>query len=37
MPDQCLGLFKSNTVFGWIIFFGLIFSALWSLSFPFPM
>ncbi|MCQ0987836.1 4-hydroxybenzoate octaprenyltransferase [Jiella marina] len=34
--DQCLALFKSNTVFGWIIFFGLIFSALWSLSFPVP-
>ncbi|TFF25158.1 4-hydroxybenzoate octaprenyltransferase [Jiella endophytica] len=33
-PDQCLALFKSNTVFGWIIFFGLIFSALWSLSMP---
>ncbi|SJZ72300.1 4-hydroxybenzoate octaprenyltransferase [Consotaella salsifontis] len=32
--DQCLRLFKSNTVFGWIIFFGLIFSALWKLSFP---
>ncbi|MBO0661272.1 4-hydroxybenzoate octaprenyltransferase [Jiella sp. MQZ9-1] len=33
-PDQCLALFKSNTVFGWIIFFGLIFSGLWSLSMP---
>ena len=33
-PDQCLALFKSNTLFGWIIFFGLIFSALWSLSIP---
>ncbi|MEX6507049.1 4-hydroxybenzoate octaprenyltransferase [Jiella sp. M17.18] len=32
--DQCLALFKSNTLFGWILFFGLIFSALWSLSFP---
>ncbi|MEC5321913.1 4-hydroxybenzoate octaprenyltransferase [Aurantimonas sp. A3-2-R12] len=32
--DQCLRLFKSNTVFGWIIFFGLIFSSLWALSFP---
>ncbi|ORE97118.1 4-hydroxybenzoate octaprenyltransferase [Aurantimonas sp. 22II-16-19i] len=32
--DQCLALFKSNAVFGWIIFFGLIFSALWSLSMP---
>ena len=36
-PDQCLALFKSNTVFGWIIFFGLVFSALWSLSFPAPL
>ncbi|NDV85991.1 4-hydroxybenzoate octaprenyltransferase [Aurantimonas aggregata] len=33
-PDQCLKLFKSNTLFGWIVFFGLIFSALWALSFP---
>ncbi len=33
-PDQCLALFKSNSVFGWIIFFGLIFSALFSLSMP---
>ena len=35
-PDQCLGLFKSNTIFGWIVFFSLIVSALWSLSFPIP-
>lgn len=33
-PDQCLALFKSNTAFGWIVFFGLVFSALWTLSFP---
>ncbi|KQT88045.1 4-hydroxybenzoate octaprenyltransferase [Aurantimonas sp. Leaf443] len=33
-PDQCLKLFKSNGVFGWIVFLGLVFSALWSLSFP---
>ena len=33
-PDQCLSLFKSNNLFGWILFFGLVFSALWSLSFP---
>ncbi|WP_102959929.1 4-hydroxybenzoate octaprenyltransferase [Mangrovicella endophytica] len=33
-PDQCLMLFKSNSLFGWTIFFGLIFSALWALSFP---
>ncbi|MCQ8780697.1 4-hydroxybenzoate octaprenyltransferase [Mangrovibrevibacter kandeliae] len=32
--DQCLRLFKSNSLFGWILFFGLIFSALWQLSVP---
>ncbi|MCB8840018.1 4-hydroxybenzoate octaprenyltransferase [Aurantimonas sp. VKM B-3413] len=32
--DQCLDLFKSNSMFGWILFFGLVFSTLWSLSFP---
>lgn len=32
--DQCLRLFKSNSLFGWIIFCGLIASSLWSLSFP---
>ncbi|MBC8128730.1 MAG: 4-hydroxybenzoate octaprenyltransferase [Rhizobiaceae bacterium] len=34
-PDQCLMLFKSNSLFGWIVFFGLVVSALWGLSFPF--
>ena len=33
-PDQCLVLFKSNTSFGWIVFAGLIASALWALAFP---
>ncbi|WP_377946371.1 4-hydroxybenzoate octaprenyltransferase [Aureimonas populi] len=33
--EQCLKLFKSNALFGWIIFLGLVFSALWMLSFPF--
>ncbi|GGD07964.1 4-hydroxybenzoate octaprenyltransferase [Aureimonas glaciei] len=33
-PDQCLSLFKSNNLFGWILFFGLVFSGLWSLLFP---
>lgn len=33
-PDECLKLFKSNGLFGWIIFLGLIFSSLWMLSFP---
>ena len=32
--DQCLTLFKSNSIFGWIVFLGLVFSALWMLSFP---
>ncbi|MDY8108213.1 4-hydroxybenzoate octaprenyltransferase [Fulvimarina sp. 2208YS6-2-32] len=31
-PSECLRLFKSNSAFGWIIFFGLVFSALWSIS-----
>lgn len=35
-PDECLKLFKSNTRFGVIVFFGLVLSALWSLSFPLP-
>lgn len=33
-PDECLKLFKSNGLFGWIIFLGLVFSSLWMLSFP---
>lgn len=33
-PAECLKLFRSNGLFGWIIFFGFVFSALWSLSFP---
>ena len=28
-PDQCLRLFKSNNVVGWLIFAGLIGAALW--------
>ncbi|WP_185985541.1 4-hydroxybenzoate octaprenyltransferase [Aureimonas mangrovi] len=32
--EQCLALFKSNNLFGWIIFLGLIVSSLWMLSFP---
>lgn len=32
--EECLRLFKSNNLFGWIVFFGLIASALWSLMFP---
>ncbi len=35
-PDQCLRLFKSNGRFGWILFFGFLFSALWSLALPLP-
>ncbi len=33
-PDQCLTLFKSNSSFGWIVFSGLVASALWTLAFP---
>ncbi|WP_182085061.1 4-hydroxybenzoate octaprenyltransferase [Aureimonas sp. ME7] len=33
-PDECLKLFKSNSLFGWIVFLGLVFSSLWILSFP---
>lgn len=32
--DECLRLFKTNSLFGGIIFLGLIFSSLWMLSFP---
>ena len=32
--EQCLKLFKSNGLFGWIVFLGLVFSGLWTLSFP---
>lgn len=28
-PDQCLKLFKSNNLVGWLIFLGLIGGALW--------
>ncbi|MGH6760428.1 MAG: 4-hydroxybenzoate octaprenyltransferase [Phyllobacterium sp.] len=28
-PDQCLRLFKSNAIVGWLIFLGLLFGALW--------
>jgi 4-hydroxybenzoate polyprenyltransferase len=29
-PDQCLALFKSNTVVGWLIFLGLIGGGVWA-------
>lgn len=29
-PDQCLALFKSNTVVGWLIFLGLLGGAVWA-------
>ncbi|KQT54991.1 4-hydroxybenzoate octaprenyltransferase [Aureimonas sp. Leaf454] len=35
-PDQCIRLFRSNNRFGAIVFFGLVLSALWSLSVPLP-
>ena len=28
-PDQCLKLFKSNTIVGWLIFLGLIGGGIW--------
>ena len=28
-PDQCLRLFKSNNVVGWLIFLGLIGGGVW--------
>ncbi|PHL02256.1 4-hydroxybenzoate octaprenyltransferase [Brucella melitensis] len=28
-PDQCLRLFKSNNIVGWLIFLGLVFGTLW--------
>ena len=28
-PAQCLRLFKSNTVVGWLIFLGLVAGAAW--------
>ncbi len=33
--EACLALFRSNNLFGWILFIGLLASALWTLSFPF--
>lgn len=33
-PDQCLRLFKSNTVVGWLIFLGLIGGGLWMAAKP---
>lgn len=30
--DQCLALFKSNTVVGWLIFGGLVAGSLWMLA-----
>ncbi len=29
-PDQCLRLFKSNNVVGWLIFLGLIGGGAWT-------
>jgi len=28
-PDQCLRLFKSNSVVGWLIFLGLVGGGVW--------
>ncbi|MBB2970003.1 4-hydroxybenzoate octaprenyltransferase [Mesorhizobium sp. RMAD-H1] len=32
--DQCLRLFKSNNIVGWLIFLGLVFGALWVVLKP---
>jgi 4-hydroxybenzoate polyprenyltransferase len=29
-PDQCLRLFKSNGMVGWLIFLGLVGGGLWA-------
>jgi 4-hydroxybenzoate polyprenyltransferase len=29
-PDQCLKLFKSNSVVGWLIFLGLLGGGAWA-------
>jgi len=29
-PDQCLSLFKSNSIVGWLIFIGLLAGGLWA-------
>jgi 4-hydroxybenzoate polyprenyltransferase len=33
-PDQCLRLFKSNTIVGWLIFLGLLLGSLWAVVSP---
>ncbi len=33
-PDQCLQLFRSNTMVGWMIFLGLIGGAAWQVAKP---
>ncbi|MBO6718975.1 MAG: 4-hydroxybenzoate octaprenyltransferase [Rhizobiaceae bacterium] len=33
-PDQCLRLFKSNSVVGWLIFLGLLGGAVWAAISP---
>jgi 4-hydroxybenzoate polyprenyltransferase len=29
-PDQCLKLFKSNSIVGWLIFVGLLAGGIWA-------
>ena len=29
-PDQCLALFKSNSMLGWLVFLGLIGGGVWA-------
>lgn len=33
-PTECLRLFKSNTIVGWLIFLGLVFGGLWTVVKP---
>ncbi|WOC15349.1 4-hydroxybenzoate octaprenyltransferase [Pseudochrobactrum sp. MP213Fo] len=33
-PEQCLRLFRSNNIVGWLIFAGLVFGALWVVFKP---
>jgi 4-hydroxybenzoate polyprenyltransferase len=33
-PDQCLKLFKSNNIVGWLIFLGLLGGGVWATVSP---
>ena len=34
-PDQCLRLFQSNTIVGWLIFLGLLGGSIWAVISPY--